>query len=152
MNTELELLIAELRLSDAGNESVRWRFVCACAERVQHLLEDAEVRECVRILGEHAEGRLDPHTFAEAQARAALLANRHRGSPSIDGCGHAAVSASYAVANALAGKAVATADYSAYAMAYAQGGAAAVANRESFELEFAWQIETLKSVAQAATA
>jgi len=74
---------------------------------------------------------------------------RHLLDQSIDGCGHAAVSATYAVAKALAGRAREAADYAAYATVYAQGGAPAVAERESFATEFAWQAERLAALARA---
>jgi hypothetical protein len=69
--------------------------------------------------------------------------HHHPGSRSLDGSGHAAVSASYAVANALAGKALQAADYAAYAAVYGGGGYGAVADRASFEPEFAWQVDCL---------
>jgi hypothetical protein len=62
----------------------------------------------------------------------------------MNGCGHAAVSATYAVANAINGKALQAASYAAYATVYASGGYAAVADREAFEPEFAWQLAALK--------
>jgi hypothetical protein len=86
-----------------------------------------------------------------AAAEAARLANSHSGSRSIDGCGHAAVSAAYAVANALAGKALAAADYAAYAAVYGQGGYGAVADLESFAPEHAWQVRCLAAFAAANT-
>ena len=76
----------------------------------------------------------------------ANLANKHQGSESIDGCGHAAVSATYAIANALAGKACQAAEYAAYAVVYGRGGSGAVADRESFEPEFQWQVACLSSM------
>ena len=57
------------------------------------------------------------------------------------------MSASYAVANALQGKALEAASYAAYATVYAQGGSGAVADRASFESEFAWQQASLQSLA-----
>ena len=58
-----------------------------------------------------------------------------------------------AVANALAGKARQAADYAAYAAVYGQGGYGVVADRESFEPEFAWQVSCLsRLVAQHASA
>jgi hypothetical protein len=61
--------------------------------------------------------------------------------------GHAAVSATYAVAHALAGKALQAADYAAYAMVYGQGGYGAVADRESFGPEFRWHVDRPRSLA-----
>jgi hypothetical protein len=57
------------------------------------------------------------------------------------------VSAAYAVAKAVDGKALEAASYAAYAVVYAQGGSAAVADRESFEPEFEWQLSALVSLA-----
>ena len=57
------------------------------------------------------------------------------------------VSATYAVANALAGKALQAAEYAAYALVYGQGGYGAVADRESFQTEFSWQANCLASLA-----
>ena len=86
-----------------------------------------------------------------AQREADQLANQHRGSKSIDGCGHAAVSASYAVANAINGRALQAASYAVYAMVYAGGGYGAVAQREAFDPEFAWQVDTLRALAAKST-
>lgn len=59
---------------------------------------------------------------------------------------HAAVSATYALANALAGRAVEAASYAAYASVYAYGGYA-VADRSAFEPELTWQLEELRRLA-----
>ena len=147
MNQALERLAGELRLDDPGNERLRLEFGYACAMRVKHLLEDPDVAECLLALGEFLRGSVDRSRLAADAQRANVLANQHQGSKSIDGCGHAAVSASYAVANALAGKALQAADYAAYAVVYGQGGHGAVADRESFGPEFQWQLACLASLA-----
>jgi len=67
----------------------------------------------------------------------------------LDGVGHAAVSASYAVANALGGRAVQAADYAAYAAVYGDGGYGAVCDPESFVDERNWQLATLERLANA---
>ena len=64
----------------------------------------------------------------------------------IDGTAHAAVSATYAVVNALAGRALDAASYAAYATVYAYGGYA-VNDPQSFEAEFAWQVERFRELA-----
>ena len=145
MNTALEQLARELRLADRAVLSLA--FGHACVLRVRHLLEDADVLRCLDALGDVVAGRADEARLAAVRAEAARLANHHPGSKSIDGCGHAAVSASYAVAKALEGKALQAASYAAYATVYAQGGAAAVAERESFEPEFSWQCDCLRALA-----
>lgn len=147
MNAELEKLALEVGLSQPGNEAMRLAFAHACVARIGHLLEQPEVIACLHALGEYLEGKLDVAGFRQAQHEADRLANRHRGSKSIDGCGHAAVSASYAVANALNGRALQAASYAAYASVYAEGGYAAVGDREAFAPTFAWQVETLRAIA-----
>lgn len=146
MNLALDCLARELALSDTANDRLRLEFGHACVLRVRHLLEEAEVKECLQGLGEYLSGNTDREHLNGLAAEAARLANSHQGSKSIDGCGHAAVSAAYAVAKALEGKAIEAASYAAYAVVYAQGGYAAVADPESFESEFAWQLSTLKSL------
>lgn len=152
MNQTLERLAGELALNDAANERLRLEFGYACALRVKHLLEESEVEECLLGLGAYLSGSTDQDSLALIAAKAAQLANHHQGSKSIDGCGHAAVSATYAVAKAVAGKALEAASYAAYAAVYAQGGYAAVAALESFEPEYAWQVNSLMSLAQPAAA
>ncbi len=147
MNAALENLAAEIKLTNPENEGMRLAFGHACVVRIRHLLEEAEVIECVELLGRYLRGEIDRGAFENAQRDAERLANQHRGSKSIDGCGHAAVSASYAVANALNGKALQAASYAAYATVYADGGSFAVAQREAFEPEFSWQVNALRALA-----
>jgi hypothetical protein len=148
MNHALESLAAEIGLADAGHERMRLEFGHACVQRVRHLLEDPEVELCVAVLGEYLAGHATAAQLQAAAEKAARLANHHPGSKSIDGCGHAAVSASYAVAKAVAGKALDAASYAAYATVYAQAGSAGVAARESFDPEFAWQASALQALAK----
>lgn len=147
MNDALERLAREIGLDEPGRERLRLEFGHACVSRVSHLLEDPAVVACLAGLGGYLDGSVDRATFDTLVADAASLATKHQGSKSIDGCGHAAVSATYAVANALAGKARQAAEYAAYAIVYGQGGYGAVADRASFEPEFDWQTECLASLA-----
>lgn len=147
MNASLEKLAAKIGLADPGNEAMRLAFGHACVARIEHLLEEAEVIACWRVLCDYVDGKVRNETFVHAQREADRLANQHRGSKSIDGCGHAAVSASYAAANAINGRALQAASYAAYAMVYAGGGYGAVAQREAFDPEFAWQVDTLRTLA-----
>jgi hypothetical protein len=143
MNQALERLAAELDLSAPAQERLRLAFARECVLRVAHYLEDAEMVDCLAGLGRFLDGGLRRDELDALAARAAEVANHHPGSRSLDGSGHAAVSASYAVANALAGKALQAADYAAYAAVYGGGGYGAVADRASFEPEFAWQVDCL---------
>jgi hypothetical protein len=147
VNEALERLAKEIALNDPANERLRLEFGHACARRIEHLLEDPSVTECLSGIGQFLSGALDRTRFNELARRASQLANQHQGSPSIDGCGHAAVSASYAVANALAGNGLRAAEYAAYATVYGQGGYGAVADRASFEPEFQWQVNCLAALA-----
>lgn len=135
--------------SSARYETLRLAFAWECVQRVRHLLEDEHVVRCLDILAAYIEGGTDQGAFDQAAAEAAALANRHQGSRSLDGVGHAAVSASYAVANALAGRAVQAADYAAYAAVYGSGGYGAVCDPESFVDERNWQLATLERLAKA---
>lgn len=147
MNQDLDRLAKELALDDAAQEQLRLAFAHECTTRVRHLLEDARVLAALDGLDAYLQGTLSREQLAALAEDAARLANRHPGSQSIDGSGHAAVSASYAVAKALAGRAREAADYAAYAIVYAQGGSAAVAQRESFDAEFGWQVRCLARLA-----
>lgn len=147
MNLPLEQFASDIRLAAPDNARLRLAFGHACALRIRHLLEQPAVLECLAQLGQYLDGSLAPAAFEQAQQEAQRLANHHGGSKSIDGCGHAAVSASYAVANALNGRALQAASYAAYATVYAQGGYGAVAEPEAFAPEFAWQLGALQELA-----
>lgn len=147
MNDALDRLARELALDAPAQEALRLRFGLACVQRVRHLLEDAAVIACLDVLVRFADGTATQAELGAAVAEAAQLANHHPGSRSLDGVGHAAVSASYAVANALAGKALRAAEYAAYATVYGEGGYGAVQQRESFQPEFDWQLQALRRLA-----
>jgi hypothetical protein len=148
VNAELAHLASTLRLSAPESRELALKFSLACAKRIEHLLEEAEVIECLRMLERYVAGEASSESLVKAAEDAALLANRHRGSKSIDGCGHAAVSASYGVSRAVAGRALEAAQYCAYASVYASGGYTAVADREAFDPEFSWQLVCLTSLAK----
>jgi hypothetical protein len=145
MNHELARLAQEAGIDDPGNEPLRLAFGLACVDRVRHLLEDARAIECLGVLRAFVGGRADAVALAEARAVIAEVANRHPGSKSLDGAAHAAVSATYAVANALAGRALEAASYAAYASVYSYGGYA-VNDPSAFEGEFAWQAGTFRDL------
>lgn len=147
MNDALDRLARELALDAAAQEALRLRFGLACVQRVRHLLEDPAVMACLDTLARHLGGQASRAELDASAAEAARLANHHPGSRSLDGVGHAAVSASYAVANALAGRALRAAEYAAYATVYGEGGYGAVQQRESFQPEFDWQVDCLRRLA-----
>lgn len=143
MNEALDRLAREVGLDTPSGERLRLEFGHACVCRVEQFIEQPAVLECLRGLGAYLRGSMSRTELASLSMEAARLANQHQGSRSLDGSGHAAVSATYAVANAVAGKARQAAAYAAYAAVYGQGGYGAVIDRQSFEPEFAWQVSCL---------
>jgi len=148
MNTGLRKVATELELDKIENQRLRLEFGLACCDRVGHLLEDTKVVECLATLRRFLSGECSRGELDDAVGQAAALARAHRGSPSIDGSGHAAVSATNAVANAVAGRALDAASYAAYAVVYAYG-AYAVRDPAAFQEEFTWQTDTLCRLAGA---
>jgi hypothetical protein len=151
MNEALSRLAQELRLQQPENRPLCLAFGLACAERVQHLLEDPRALECLAFLRDCVQAGCDEGVLSATANEATQIASSHRGSNSIDGSAHAAVSATYAVANALAGRALEAASYAAYAAVYAYGGYA-ITDPASFEPEFAWQRQQLQRLAGASMA
>lgn len=142
----LEQVASEIGLIRPGDEPFRLAFGYACAARVRHLLEEAEVVVCLTVLDEFVSNGVDDEVLRHSKREVDRLANHHRGSASINGCGHPAVSATHAVANAISGRALQAASCAAYATVYADGGYGAVAQREAFEPEFSWQLNTLQGI------
>ena len=93
MNASLDRLARALSLEAPAREHLRFAFGLACVQRVQHLLEEPRAAACLTGLRDFLAGAIDRPTLDDFAAEAAGLANRHPGSNSIDGCGHAAVSA-----------------------------------------------------------
>src|SRR5690349_9976931 len=122
MNKELSRLALEVNIDAPAQEPLRLAFGLACVLRVRHLLEEPNANDCLSVLERFVAGTADSAALDQARVLIAEVANRHRGSNSIDGTAHAAVSATYAVANAVAGRALDAAGYAAYATVYAYGG------------------------------
>ena len=146
MNESLQELAKQLRLDDGDRENLRYAFGYACAARVGHLLEEPRAVDCLDVLRRYVSGEADVSHRTDAAAEAATLANGHPGSSSIDGAAHAAVSATFSLAKALAGQPVEAASYAAYATVYASG-ASNVTDPGAFEPEFAWQRTELQRLA-----
>ncbi len=146
MTPELDALLSELEPPDEANLEIRLRFGLAVCKRVSHLLERPEVLANLKTL-ERVLNRQDMRTELPALvAQAAQLANSHQGSRSLDGVGHAAVSATYACAKAVDGQARQAAEYAAYAVVYGEGGYGATGDASAFEPEFRWQAEALRAL------
>lgn len=151
MNHELSRLATAINFNEPQHEAFRLAFGLACAQRVEHLLEAPEAIRCLAVLQSFVEGKSGRATLTQAAQDIAAVANSHRGSNSIDGSAHAAVSATYAVANAVAGRAVEAAGYAAYANVYGYGGYA-VNDPTAFAPEFDWQVKKFKTLLLASTA
>ncbi len=119
MNHELLLLAEAAALSDPRNTPLRLAFGLACVERVQHLLGEPGACDCLATLRAFVQGKTDRSSLVTAEKEIAAIANSHRGSNSIDGSAHAAVSATYTAVNTLAVRALEAAGYAAYAAVYA---------------------------------
>lgn len=146
MNHALSHLASHCGLGEPQKEPLRLAFGLACALRIRHLLEDDGALRCLSVLEAFVGGTLGRPEMEAATQEITGIASRHRGSASIDGSAHAAVSATYAVANALAGRALDAAGYAAYAAVYAYGGYA-VTDPTAFDGEFAWQVDKLRELA-----
>lgn len=145
MSPELASLLSQLESPAAEDLELRLQFGLICVQRVAHLIEHEEVQACLarfqELVGQGA--------YAAAQGlapRAAELANQHQGSKSLDGVGHAAVSATYALAMATTGRARQAAEYAAYASVYGQGGYGATSELSSFLPEYEWQVKQLQRI------
>ena len=145
MNTELQRLARAADLDAEAHAPLRFRFGFRCAQRVRHLLESPEALSGLDTLGAFVDGHADAAALASAQQRMAVVAGSHPGSRSIDGTAHAAVSATYAVYQAVAGRALQAAEYAAYAMVYAYG-AYAITDPDAFAEEFAWQVSAFQGL------
>lgn len=143
MNDPLETLAAALHLAAPERSRLRLAFGLSCVRRVVHLLEDPRAIAAVETLQAFVEGRCAPAALEAARSEVEAVARSHPGSRSLDGAAHAAVSATNAVANALAGRALEAASYAAYATVYAYSGSA-VMDPTAFEPEFRWQVKELQ--------
>lgn len=146
MTPELDQLLRHLEPPTEGNLQDRLAFGLLCVERVSHLLEQPEAVECLQQLRDQVANPARRASLSSLVARANELAHGHQGSRSLDGVGHAAVSATYACAKALAGRARQAAEYAAYASVYGQGGYGATSDPASFVPEFDWQAQRLRAL------
>jgi hypothetical protein len=151
MNSELLALSERIGLAAPERRGLRLAFGLACAQRVRHLIENERALVCIDVLAAYVTGRAGEEELARAADEITAIAGSHRGSNSIDGSAHAAVSATYGAANALAGKSLDAAGYTAYAAVYAYGGYA-VSDPGAFTGEFEWQVAELSRLAGAGAA
>lgn len=149
MNEPLQALAIQVGLMDPAQSQLRLAFGLACAERIAYLLLDPRATAAIAVLRACVEGRATEAELQAACTEVAAVARSHPGSQSIDGAAHAAVSATHAVAHALAGRALDAASYAAYAAVYAYSGSA-VTDPSAFDGEFRWQVRELEWLASEA--
>lgn len=145
MNTALRTLAAQCLLASPAQERLALAFGRACVARAQHLFELPEAGALFRRLADAVDTGAPLASLAGAAVEAAALARSHPGSTSIDGSGHSAVTATHALARALAGRPVDAAEYAAYALTYSYGRYA-VNDPGAFTIEFEWQVMCLRGL------
>lgn len=145
MNRSVRLLAAEHGLDEKSHDRLRLEFALGCAARTRDLLEDPDVIHCLDIGLQYLASRASVLDLNAAASLCKRAASSHRGSASIDGSGHAAVSASFGVSRALLSDAWNAAEYSAYAIVYAYAGYA-VTEPSAFDTEYRWQLDFLKTL------
>lgn len=143
MNSELRTLVDQMGLNAPEMERMRFEFCFACASRINHLLELDETLSAYQDFKSYLEGELNLVEFEILQKSIFSIANKHQGSKSLDGTKHSAVSATYALANAINGNPIAAAEYAAYSKTYGYGGYA-VSDLESYQEEYSEQVNILK--------
>ncbi|MBX2886956.1 MAG: hypothetical protein KTR32_43815 [Granulosicoccus sp.] len=144
---ELSAVAKAVDLKNDNQLNLRIAFGVACASRVEHLITESELTACLQVGKHYLLGKVSSSALAASADRAAKAARSHAGSGLIDGCGNAAVSASYSVAAALAARALVAAEYAAYASVYAYS-ASAVTDIDAYHEEHQWQIAQLKQLAE----
>lgn len=151
MSPELDRLLCRLEPASDDNLPLRLQFGLRCVERVAHLMEQDEALACLQAFKQAVE-QGDGGRLPALGAQADRVAQHHQGSKSLDGVGHAAVSATYACAKAIAGKARQAAEYAAYAAVYGQGGYGATSDPAAFQPEYAWQAGQLRQLLASSSA
>jgi len=145
VNIELRALVDKVALNTPRMEKTRFEFCFACASRINHLLELDEALSAHQDFKSYIDGQISQADFENLQTTIFSIANKHQGSKSLDGTKHSAVSATYALANAINGNAVAAAEYAAYSKTYGYGGYA-VSDLESYQEEYSAQVAILKDL------
>jgi len=144
---ELIQLAKKLELDSDDRFALRVEFGIACIERVEHLLIDNEMLETLSIGKAYVQSESNEATLSKAANKASELASSHPGTNSLDGSGSAAVTTSYGVAAALAGRALQAAEYAAYASVYSYASHA-VTDPSAYASEHSWQVRKLSLLAE----
>jgi len=139
---ELIQLAKEVNLDSEQQYKLRIAFGVACIEHVEHLLTDNSMIEFLAIGKGFVSGEYNEVDLGEVAKIASKVARSHPGSSSLDGAGSAAVTTSLGVASALAGRALETAGYAAYASVYSYASYA-VTDLTAYAKVHTWQINKL---------
>lgn len=139
ISPELEKYFLLHNLNSEDYFFLRVKFGIACIERVEHLLTNSAVIQTLSVGKSFASDACSRSGLNNAALKAAELAKSHPGSGSIDGSGSAAVTTSFGVAAALAGRSLEAAGYAAYASVYSYASHA-VTDATSYKSEHDWQI------------
>jgi hypothetical protein len=139
VNLELEKIIKETGL----DRNALLKFAYLCVSRVSDLLENEDAIRAYKLFNLYLNGEVTEVEFVKLAEEIKVVASSHQGSNSIDGSKHSAVSATYALANAINAKVVEAANYAAYSKIYGYGGYA-VNDPDSFKEEYAEQVKLLQ--------
>lgn len=142
---ELTQLFAQHLLDKDENFDLRLEFGIACIVTVEHLLINPTILEALAIGKKYLAGESTRAQIDTSAANAQSAAKSHEGTNSLDGSGSAAVSTSYGVAAALAGRALEAAEYAAYATVYSYSSHA-VSDMNAYSDVHKWQIKTLQAL------
>jgi len=145
MNSQLRVLVKESGLNEPTLDQVRFDFCFACITRICHLLEADESIKAYSEFELYMNKLMSKPNFERLQKSILNIANQHPGSQSLDGARHSAVSATYALANAINGNAIATAEYAAYSKVYGYEGYA-VNDLENYQDEYFIQVKILRDL------
>ncbi len=145
---ELIKIAQDFGLADDQHFGLRLEFGIACIRRVEHLLTEERMLNALTCGKNYLSGKCSEADLGRATSVAAEVSQSHPGSTSLDGAGNAAVSTSYGVAAALAGRALEAAEYASYASVYAYSSSA-VTDLSAYREEHEWQVKTLSGLIQA---
>ena len=145
---EIKRLADSIDLQSDQRFDLRLAFGIACIERVEHLLTESDVIDAFAVGKAYLNSACGRAELERAASLAAAAARSHAGSNSLDGAGNAAVSTSYGVAAALAGRGLQAAEYAAYAAVYSYSSSA-VTDISNYADEHDWQLRQLQQLIDA---
>lgn len=147
MNRQLRTLASNHSFETDQYQKQRLAFGISCVNRITHLLIDEQLTTILNDAQLFLADKLSQAEFDIQVNEAKKIAQSHAGSNGMDGAGSAAVSATFAVARALAGDAINAAEYAAYASVYAYASHT-VSDPSAYEKEYQWQVQALEKILQ----